>query len=628
MTTLRIPPESRGAWRGIFPSKEMGDFSESWNIDLERVPGKLSLSGRGEIMIRSDSDITFGPPKAILTSAADGTSRVYALAETKILTSASVTSGWGADTHGGSLPTKINDAITHGDTDISDTALSKDRILVSTDTSIGAFNDKNDVAQWNANWFTDSNGPISTQFDVSGATTPHLFGKIQQLVIVTDGDAFHTIDKNDVVVRRRIVFPPGMTAECVYTSKDRYWLGLKTTAGGDGLIISWDGSAENYTDYKFPGTPISGWVKNGVPYFINQYGQILSLNGYDFEEVKHFPIYEERLLLSTDSFYASETGIHRKGCVLDGDLVKILVAAPHTSRRMRSGVWIYDTKKDNLYHHQSISDYKSDTTVLIDYGQPILFRPGPLFSVAYSSATTRLIGGGGHYRSYNSSTQIALYKFNSNHLRSSLTARGYYVSPTIPAGEAQDFFQHFWLFFRTFVHADNKIVVKFRTAEPLTSPSSNVSDDPVQISSGVVWVSDTHFRMGSPFGLPAVVKVGHEVEVIAGRNAGCTFHITAINDTNGVALTPTDTTTADVSIDEAAPIGDTFLSFVRFDNWTKIETITDTSVSFHDFSIPGGDSDGNPISVGDFVQFKVELRGKMQEIDDQRVTRQDSFPTE
>lgn len=623
MTVLTIPSKDRKKWRGIFPSTYEGDFSGSWNVDLERFPGRLCLSGIGQVLFRNvagDTTTVFGLPYGFVTSDADGTSRVWGVTSLNIIRSgATPFLGWSADTYANTPIINPQDIITHGDTDISDTAASKDRVLISLKATIAAFNAKNTVKAWDTDWWTavDTDGGLAqAAFDDTSGTYGHIFGKIQQFVIVTDNDAIHTIDKNDIVVRRRIVFPPGMRAKCVYTSKDTFWIGLNKLAGGDGLILSWDGSSEQYLDYKFPGTPVSGWVKNGVPHFINQYGQILSLNGDDFEEVAHFPMYEERLSFSI-SPESDNNGIQRNGCVVEGEIVKIFLGAPTGSRRMRSGIWIFDTKNGNLYHSQSISDF-DDTTTRIDYGQPFIFRPGPLFNLMSSSVTRRTIAGGGHYRSYSLTTQVALYNFNTNRDRTATTNRGYFISPVIPANAIQDFFQHFWIKFRPFVHADNRIILKFRTVDPLASSATTINGPAVQLAGDNIWLSTTRIRITAPFSLPAEIKVGHELEILAGRNAGCSFHIASMADTDGVAVTtPSPAATVDVTIDEAAPIGDTFLSLIQIDNWIKIEELSDTSKSFYDFTLPGSDtSDSNPTNVGKFVQFKVELRGKLMEIEE------------
>ncbi len=654
MTVLNIPPKDRKEWRGIFPSVFAGDFSQSWNIDLERSPGRLCLSGGGKVLFRSDTTNAFGVPIKFISSKTgdtDGVPRMWAFTSKRVLRSDSTElTGWVADTFanspglaGGTLATQeIYDAINHGDTELFDTFVNaliptQDRILVSLKGQICLLTP-------NVGWVTDTTA-IPNNVPISDTSVyPHLFGKVQQLVAVTDYNALHTIDKNDVVVAKRIVFPSGMHANCVYTSKDRFWIGLMQNAGGDGLIISWDGFSEGYIDYRFPGTPISGWVKNGIPYFINQYGQILTLNGDDFEEITHFPIFEERVVFdlpgtnesgsTTDTTAAYFSGIHRHGCVVDGRIIRILVAAPLQSVRMRSGIWVFDPDKGNLYHNQSLTDY-DDTTTRRDYGQPIIVRPGALFNITYKDPNGRLLAGGMHYNSYDTAAveyngRAAIYRFLPNDKSDTTiqTARGYLVSPIVPADGLQDIYQKLWAKFRPFAHGDNRIVVKFRAIEPLQSESPSIAGKPVQLGSPVVWLSATQFRADSPASLPAEVKVGHEVEVMAGRNAGCLFHITAIADTNGAALTPTDTTTAVVTIDESAPSGDTFKSLVRFDNWVKIEELSDTAKSFHAFVPPGADSDGNAVNVGDFGQFKIELRGKIMEVDEYLVVHEPSLVAE
>ena len=626
--TIKIPAEGRKEWRGIFPSKYVGDFSQSWNIDLERMPGKLCLSGSSVVVLDNSDTSTLGVVRRFLTSDAyAGSDGVWALHSAGLLFSTTPQSGilWNADTHASSPAVNLDDMINFGDTGTADTALSKDRILVSTTTTIMAFNPTHAERQWDTDWWTATDTDNGKAQPALGSVYDHVFGKVQGLTVVLDGDALHSIDRNDVVSNRRIVFPFGYEGKLVYTSKDTFWIGLAPTAGGDGLILSWDGSAETYQDYKISGTPISGWIKDGVPYFINNYGQILRYDGYDFTEETHFPCYEEKLTLGGDA--ASEHGVWRNGCTVDGDLVYIFVAAPEYSIRMRSGVWVYNTKTQNLYHKYSVGQFKGDTGSRIDYGQPILFRRGAIFNIRYvASSTTTLIASATHYASDSATRKTAIYRFGFNDTKSSTVMRGYFVTPIIAAADVQDFWEAIWIRFRKFVSSSNKIIVKFRTADPLSSSSFLNTGLVVQQTSPVTWISDTQFRMDSPSAVPLDVKVGNEVEILSGRNAGCTFHITSITDTNGVALVPTDTTTALVNIDEDAPSGDTFKSRVRFDNWVKAGEMTDTGVAVYKFPLQGSDSDGNTLNVAEFIEFKIELRGTLMEVEQLRAVNKPTLP--
>lgn len=614
MTTLYIPPKEEKKWRGIFPSRYAGSIQDSWNIDLERVPSLLSISGAMVRSFPADSDTTtIAVIQRFLSSNSDNTSRIWAFHSNGVAYATSP-GLWSPDTYANTPTNSLNDAIVHGDTNITDSNAPKSRILVALNSTIVAFNSKTATRAWDTNWWSDTNEvPQQADLDNSG---DHIFGKVQSLTIVTDGDAFHTIDKNDRVTRRRIVYPINYKAKCVYTTTERFWIGLENVAGGDGMIISWDGSSEGYKDYSFPGKPMSGWIVDGVPHFVNNYGQILKFQGWGFEEVRHFPCYEENLVLED---------LHREGCVVDGKVVRILILAPRYSRTTRSGIWIYNLETDNLYLSQSLSDFESTRK---EYGQAYLFRVGALFSTRYLSNTVPFIAGGAVYTP-NDTTHIAIFSARHNNMRTSSIMRGTFVLSRIPARDVYDIFQKLILRYREFSDTDAKIVVKYRTTNPLTSASSNMNGPAVQQSSWVTWLTATTFRADSPTAIPSGVKVGHEVEIVAGQNGGCVFHISAISDTNGAALTATDTTTAIVTIDESAPAGgDTYRSYVRYDNWNKVDVTSDTSEFYFDFSLPGADSDGNPISAGPFVDIKVELRGRMMEIEQAAVVVKDGFSEE
>lgn len=631
MTTIYIPAQDRKKWQGIFPSRYAGDFTQSWNVDLQRALGKVALSGTSVIAFMSDTAATaFTTPQKFLTSDAYPNRPLWALCSDKILNALLPTAFWAADTHTGSPTSNLSDFIQHGDTDISDTSTSKDRILVSNDTTIMIFNPAHAPGAWDTDWWTatdTNNGLAQTALQPGHA---HIFGKVQSLVLVTDYDRAHTIDRNDVVVRDRIVFPVGYEPTCVYTSKNKYWIGLEKEAGGDGLIISWDGFSESYRDYRIEGTPVSGWITNGLPYFINNYGQILTLNGEDFEEVTHFPCYEEKVSLE----------VNRNGCAVDGNVVNILLNMPQFSKRMRAGVWVFEPRTGNLYHSKSLSTYGTtgDTAAHDDFGQPYLAAAGGLYNVRYTQPTVFLLAGGAvRVTGSNSDTggafiRTAVFTFRRNVSATAVSMRGHFVTPVIPAVDTKDLFQILWLRFRKFLHSDNKIVVKFRTADPLLSDGNVAFDDIVQPSDVVTWLNDTSFRsFASPNAIPVGVKVGHEVEILTGPNAGCLFHITSITDTNGAALVATDTTQAIVSIDEEGPSSDTFSSYVRFDNWQKAGEITDTGVTIFNMPVSGSDTSdtsGAVTNAADFIEFKVEMRGKVMEIEQLRVVRQTSLSDE
>ena len=108
-----ILPKSKGSWQGIFSNRYAGDFSYGKNIDFERLPGKLALSGKMNVLVDSDTDFSMGVPMKFIRTNADATDRYWALTDTsmaKTSGSAAIT-GWVTDT-------LVNSPITANDMEI------------------------------------------------------------------------------------------------------------------------------------------------------------------------------------------------------------------------------------------------------------------------------------------------------------------------------------------------------------------------------------------------------------------------------------------------------------------------------------------------------------------------------
>lgn len=593
---LEIPKSEKKEWRGIYPGNDKGHLWQTFNIDLERLDGKLCLSGLPALVDKSDSDLTFGVPLKWVRVNVDGTDRYYCLTSTKLIksTNSLPTSVYLSDSNANSPTNSLYDMIVHGDSDHSDTN-SSDRLLVTYNTGIAIMNKISALKAWDTDWWTAASGDTN---DTSGLgqsamkATDHPLGKLQTLVAVGDGNRLHTIDRNDVVVANRLTFPLGFSCFLILNSPEKFWIALTPDAGNNGKILEWDGSTVTYNrEYPFIGIPITGWVKDGVPYFINHYGQIMGFNGEGFEEVQRFPLDEENLVFGAP-YVSGGFGISRYGCTIDKDIIKIFVSGWNYSRRVRAGIWVFNPKNKNLYHHKAVG------SGLGDFGQGFVYLAGGLEKVSGSS--TDVIAGVLYHLSYGTTTQSAIVKFGQNRTKNDATNRGYFITPYLSTSDIVDFWRNLWIKFRNFVHNDNKIIVKFRTQEPITYLGD-------LLTCSITWVSFTSFK-GT---LPTGVKIGDEVEILAGVNGGRLFHISALSATPNGALTIT------VTLDESGDTDytDTSVGLAVFENWTKCDVLSDTSIGSYNFPLTGSDSDGNPLNNGENCQLKVELRGKAMEVD-------------
>jgi hypothetical protein len=113
------------------------------------------------------------------------------------------------------------------------------------------------------------------------------------------------------------------------------------------------------------------------------------------------------------------------------------------------------------------------------------------------------------------------------------------------------------------------------------------------------WVNTTSFTCAVPTG----VVVGDEVEVMTGDNGGCLFEISTLSGT------PDGSTSRTVTISEAAPVSSTDKCMFRFDNFHTETAISATDIGNKKvpFSAP---------AHGEFIQFKIELRGVDVAIDE------------
>lgn len=587
-----MPIPQNKQWLGVYPGKYAGDIYQSFNIDLEKEQGRLRLGDKFRILTDGDDAAAPGLPYKFLRTNADATDRHWALTSTKMLKTAGTNPfvAYAADGLSSS-PTDALDMETH------ESANGEQRLVVARDADLAILNKSGTANAWTASWWQST---LSQSALATGKHHP--LARLQRLLtigdVVSQVGAIHTIDKNDTVSASRLTFPAGYEPRVTIVTSNRYWFGLQNIFGGPGMIAEWDGFSLSYNQehYLLGSFPLTGFVARNTPYFIDEAGYIYEYQGYGFEPIRQFPMVEEGLVFS--SLIASTNTIQPYGATVDRHLAYINVGAPTTSRRMRSGIWCFNTKNKNLYHTRGIGQHKTANTD-VDYGQTPLFRPGAVkFIFDGANAINDLLIGGGVYINYSSTTKTVIGQTISNKNRSSNTGRnrGYFVTPYIPTEHVNALWNGLWMKWKKFVDSGNRIVIKWRVIEPLKDTDEN--DESVLQATGT-WASTTTFTCVVPTG----VAVGDEVEVMSGDNAGCSFNISTLS------ATPDGSTTITVTISEAAPTSSTNGGLFRFDNWK-----TETAISATDIA-----NKHTPFSAngqGEFVQYKIELRGLGMEIDE------------
>ena len=623
-TPIRLPQQTvPRRWRGVFEGRYDGDLWQTFNIDLERVKGKIVLSDKARILVDSDTDIaSMGVPLKFVRSNARDTDNWYALTTTKILKNGntSPTGGtWTSDTDVSNSPANPRDMAVFEGFDGDSDGVREDRLIVSLDTNVAVLNVSGSPLAWRTTWWTDTTAGGLSQSSLA-AGVPHPLGKLQRLLALGDRDSdgvgvIHTVDRSDTVSSRRIRFPKGFQPRLTLSTSTSFFFLCQNDFGGNGKAFEWDGSSNDYAhEYEILGQyPLCGWVHNDTPYIVTELGYILKFTGAGFKEVQTFPFREEQLELSARAYTAGGAttapadSVTEYGAYVEGNIVKILIGSPTTSRRMRAGIWIFDLVSNNLYHKTAIGQHKAAGTD-IDYGQGVLAGVGGLAQT--KAGSTEFVAGASVYTNYSGSTKTVIARGIQNTSRGSNAGRnrGHFITTWIQAPEILSQWLGMWLKFRTFLSGSNSIVVKHRTKAPRMDQNDN--DESVLQATGN-WRNDTSFVVAVPTG----VVVGDEVEILAGKNAGSTFHINTITDTNGAAATPDGSTNMIVSIDEAVgSSNDTTGALFRFDNWVKDGQITDTATPVEFTTFTGSDSNSNVLNVSDEVQIKVELRGFSQEI--------------
>ena len=586
-------------WKGQYPGNYLGNIWQSWNIDLEDSLGRVKLSNR----------------MATLTT---GLGVVYKF----LRTNATATDQWFGIVHNADIIRNGNPTISAGtwitddttgtfndprDMVIHEFANGEQRLLCSRATNIAILNKTGGANVWDDDWWTTvATGPALTSLDF------HPMARLQRLVAVGDKQTnvpvIHTLSSADAVTTSKLSFGAEYTVRNIMVSSNRFWIGLQHDFEGPAKIIEWDGSSDTYNnEYELPGSyPLVGFVAKDIPYFITERGFIMKYTGGGFERVQSFNL-DERDLVFTSTITNEDT-INNYGATVDQEIVYLNVGMPirvgtaETAvsggvRRGRSGVWIFNTKNLNLYHHMSFGEYATSGTDRGFANSPVtevgaIVKP-TIGGVPRLVASAEIYTGGSSWLNTTSTgifREVGINATNPN--------RGGFITPYIPIGEVEAFWEALVVKFKRFIDSGNRIVVKWRVVDPIKDVDE-VADIYSPLQAIGTWASTTTFTSVVPTG----VAVGDEVEVMTGDNGGCLFNISTLS------ATPDGSTTITVTISEAAPVSSTDKSLFRFDNFKTETAISSTSVGNQ--RVPFTST-----AHGEFIQLKIEMRGMGMEIDE------------
>ena len=636
MSAFSINPNKQ--WRGMFPGNYAGNIWASQNINLEREPGRILLADK---LIRIASGL--GVVNKFIQCNATATDQWWGLVlptdanegDGNILRNGNsvITAGtWIADDTlgaGDASPNNVHDMVVH------ESSNGEERLLISTATNIAILNKSGGANVWDIDWgSTVASGGIALQDLGNVATVYHWMAHYKRLVAVydevTSGNytnipVIHTIDRNDVFSANRILFPTGYSLRCIITTNDGFWFAFQSNFGGTAKVFFWDSFSLDYnTEYDLIGSyPLMGFSVRNIPYFITENGYILKFTGGGFEKVQDLDFEKHRVSFSIT--LKQETCPSPYGSAVEGDIVYLNLGIPMVDqesgstvftggvRRGRSGIWIFNAKTLNLYHHMGFNRHATAGTD-INYCDGHIDAPGAVVRATIAgqerltvASASLHIGTGANWKT-NQANGIYRSVPNINWVSSTGRNRGYFITPYIPIQDITGLFQGVWIKFKRFIDdkaaspaSSNRIFVKWRCRDSLTRDTDETTFNTFMQAAGD-WVSTTTFTCVVPTG----VAVNDEVEILTGDNSGCSFRISALS------ATPDSSTSITVTIEEAAPTDSTDNFLCRFDNWeteTAISAVNRGSF-FVPFTAGAGKNDG------EFIQLKVEMRGFGVEIDD------------
>lgn len=605
MSISRIPPASIRRWTGPYLGEYYGSLYKTYNVDLDKKEGVVSLARRMQRIEDSSEFATHlsgtNMVRAFTRCNADSTDRYWALTDTGLLKTDSTqpefntapTADW--DTDGlDSSPTAPLDFTVHGNDSRSDSGNNK--LFVTTRAGdISALNDTGD-GEWTGSWWVTKQS--QTKMDTL-APHPIAYFPFRKLSAVGDGNFVHTIvrqsdTQNDTFVRKRLQFPPEYTVRHILPTSDRLWFLLDNNFKGYGGLGEWDGYSESYLKIHnvYAPSAITGVNYREVPIILNSRGQWLEYTGQGLSPMVRngqkiaFPASEEpgnTYLVGSDSFISPR--VVPRGATVGADgLIYVNKRSPEIeSSRDAGGIWCLNPEVGRLYNKYSIGQWGDS----VDYGVQKVAQAGALYAT-HSDTDGRDLLAGGTILSSDTATQGGIWLVEEP--GDTVMTKGYFTTQLLPAETIEEHWDQVWARYKRFISSSDELVIKAKGDRSLTLAAG------LPLVAKITWASTTTFTV-TLASADDELQVGDEVEVIAGVNSGWLAHITGISGSHGGAQT--------ITIDETVTTG-SGTAQALFDRWRKIKRVSDTT-SRHTMANIGINSPS--------IQFKVELRGLEREVE-------------
>lgn len=375
-------------------------------------------------------------------------------------------------------------------------------------------------------------------------------------IIQSWGDSSHTVVSPTNTYA--CTLPSGSTITWIRAASDRLWIGTVNTTGGKAFIYEWNGTDTTFTrSYRLKSSgALSCVIKDDIPYVVDSNGELLVWNGGTFKSLTGFYRKNNKQLFNPFN-KTNQRFIHPNGMSVIKGKINMLVDLTNyddTSHNGTqedcnpSGIWEYDEFNNTLRHKYSFGLTKSGNTIT-DYGQVRIFGAGALSEIitAQSPITNNgtFLAGCTYYLTATTTTYGIFYDDTNDTFKKS----GSFITTKGSSSAVTDMWSKAWVIHEKFLSVDDKMIVKYRTAE----------DQFTEITG--TWISTTTFS--TP--LNSSFAVGDEVDVIQGVGSGLCSHITRIEDQAGTYI---------ITVDETYT-GATGTFKARVSKWIKAGTIQD-----------------------------------------------------
>lgn len=478
----------------------------------------------------------------------------------------------------------------------------------SVGSAIGGASGYVTPTSWRRKWWTATLGKDALLED-----HPIILRRFNKLLLVGNGPYVHVIDFSTessaassalVVSVKRLVFPSQFEVTWIEADQDYAWFGVRAarnatggTAGissENGFIARWNGGSESYERPLdvFGQMTFGACIVNGSPVTVNNRGQVLRYNGMALEQIAAFPIFNKKVTMRDNAANLAPSSIHKDGIKFIDNMIHIFINAAiegddmELLEDMPSGIWVLDPSV-GLYCKYSVGQYRSTNS---EWGARAIAGAGPLQIIPEEDG--KILIGANVYVDNTPTTSSVIAALMED---STVDHRALFCTTKLEADGMHAVFQEVIPQFERLTNSSDRIIVKARTFVSASKSYKRAS---------ITWTSTSTFTTtDADF---ANAAAGDEIEILVGKGAGTTAHISSISENAG---------THTVTLDEAVPnVSGT--AQVYLNNYMKIGSISDQNIQSKVMQL---------YRTSTWVQLKIELRGTntSPELSSIKVTYQD-----